>query len=410
MIRTSILILSALTLFGVPPARAASSGLIVTFDNIPNRVRRDNPDLAAARLRVREALGRMKQSGRRSNPELEGGLEGNHHFNEGKIEIGISQRFPVTNRLQLAKTISVIAVKAAEAEIREVERKLVAEARAALVDVLALRQQRAVRQQQAKVAQEFAEFTKGAATDGEISPIDAGQAKLEAARLGGEIRQLQANELAAVGLIKPLLGMKTTDVLNVSGTLPPVALPAGLIDPNRRPDFQAAKLDAQAAAQNVELERARRYDDVEAGFVAGLERSEDAPEGFENEGIIGFRIKFSLPFFDKNEGNIEAAEARAERKQKETIALAHNIRHEADAARKEMVEWGKMLRGIVDNLLPLAAKQAGDAESTYREGLGDLQAILRAREQQLEIESSQVEALRNFHHARVRFEAAVANP
>ncbi|MDP7306586.1 MAG: hypothetical protein QF405_03015, partial [Roseibacillus sp.] len=62
----------ALTVSGLVTARA-SSGLIVTFDNIPHRVRRDNPHLAAARLRIQEAIGRMQQAGRRSNPELEGG-------------------------------------------------------------------------------------------------------------------------------------------------------------------------------------------------------------------------------------------------------------------------------------------------------------------------------------------------
>jgi cobalt-zinc-cadmium efflux system outer membrane protein len=410
MIRSLFILLSASALLGTTIVEAATSGLIVTFDNIPNRVRHDNPDLAAARVRVKEALGRVNQAGRPGNPEVEAGFEHNSAFEEGKLEVGFSQRFPVTNRLFLEKGISLLEVKAAEAEIREVERRLVAEARSALVDVLAFRQQRRLRQQQVEVANELASFTKESAATGEISPIDAGQAKLEAARLTSEIRQLQAREVAAAGLIKPLLGMKTTDALNVSGALPSATFPRGLADPARRPDFQAAKLNAQAAAQAVDLERARRYDDIEAGLVAGLERSEDAPEGFQNEGVIGFRLKFALPFWDKNEGNIQAAEARAERMDKEMVALAHNIRHEADAARAEMIEWDEILRDISDNLLPLAATQAADANRAYREGLGDLQAVLRAREQELQLGASQIEALQSFHHARVRFEAAVANP
>ena len=391
-------------------AEGATPGLIVTFDNIPNRVRNDNPDLAAARYRVNEAMGRMTQSGRLSNPEIELGFERVPEPREAKMEIGLAQRFPVTNRLRLEKGISLIEVKAAEAEIREVERRLVADARAALVDVLAFRQQRAIRQQQIKVAQEFAEYTRGAADEGEISPIEAGQAKLEAARLGGEIRQLQANEIAAIGRIKPLLGMKTTEVLHVSGALPTATFPKGAIDPRRRPDFHAAQLEAQAAAQGVELEKARRYEDVEVGLVGGMERAEDAPEGLENEGFIGIRFKLALPFWDKNEGNIQAAEARAERKRREIVALAHNIKHEAAAAHKEMREWHKILTELSDTLLPLASEQANAADSAYREGLGDFQSVMRAREQQLELMSSQVEALRNFHHSRVRFDAAIANP
>ncbi len=410
MFQPLILTISTLTFLGLAALEAAPTGLIVTLNNIPDRVRRDNPDLAAAHLRIREALGRMKQAGRRSNPELEGGLEGNHHFDEGKIEIGISQRFPVTNRLRLEKDISVLELKAAEAEVREVERLLVAEARSALVEVLAFQQQRKLREQQAEVSAKLAEFTAQAAEKGELSSIDAGQSRLEAARYASEIRQLRAREVAAVGKLKPVLGMTTGEVLNVTGTLPPAVLPGGGADPSRRPDFQAATLDARAAEQAIALEKSRRYDDIEAGIVAGLERSEDAPEGFESEGIVGLRIKVALPFWDRNEGNIEAAEAKAERKKKEADALAHTIRHEANATRREMVEWRRMLAEITDNLLPLAANQAAEAEVAYRDGFTDLQAVLRAREQQLQLASSRIEALRNFHLARVRFEAAAASP
>ena len=61
-------------------------------------------------------------------------------------------------------------------------------------------------------------------------------------------------------------------------------------------------------------------------------------------------------------------------------------------------------------LIPLANEQSELAEGAYRNGQGDLQSVLRAREQQLELSASRVEALRNFHHARIRFEAAIAAP
>ena len=160
--------------------------------------------------------------------------------------------------------------------------------------------------------------------------------------------------------------------------------------------------------RNVALEQSRQYEDIEAGVFAGLERSEDVPEGFDNEGIVGLRLKIPLPLCDKNEGNIDAARARFERKKLEAAALAQSIRHEAKTARDEMIEWDKLLRETTDTLVPLAAEQAALAETAYRDGQGDLQSVLRAREQQLQIALSKLEALRSFHHARVRFEAAIA--
>jgi cobalt-zinc-cadmium efflux system outer membrane protein len=182
------------------------------------------------------------------------------------------------------------------------------------------------------------------------------------------------------------------------------------VDPATRPDFQAAKLNAQAAAQGVALEQARRYDDVEGGLFAAAERTEDAPEGYEDEAIIGLRFKIALPFWNKNEGAIQEAEAKKERMEKEALALGRGIRLEAEAARAEMAEWKRLIDEIDDALLPLAAEQSKLAEDAYRSGQGEIQSVLRSREKRLQLSAAKLDALREFHLARVRHETALAQP
>ena len=391
------------------PLRADPS-VVVTLATVGNRVRAQNPDLAAARLRIQEAVGRMNQSGRLANPEIEAGLEHNPRFREGKLEIGVSQRFPLTDRLRLEKDVSLTELKSSEAEVREVERQIIAKAREAMVKVLASRQRRALLREQSGVSKEFADFLAETAAKGEGSALDAGQAKLEATSLSMEIRQLDASETALVGELKPLLGMRPGEALNVSGSLPSPSLPSSAAGPARRPDFQAAKLNAQAAAQGVALEQARRYDDVEGGLFAAAERTEDAPEGYQNEAIIGLRFKFALPFWNKNEGSIQEAEAKKERTEKETIALGRGIRLEAEAARAEMVEWTRLITEIDSTLLPLADDQSKLAEDAYRNGQGEIQSVLRSREKRLQLSAAKLDALREFHLARVRHESAIGKP
>lgn len=386
---------------------AAEPAVVVTPGNIADRVRSQNPDLAAARLRISEAVGRMTQAGRLDNPELEFGIEHNARFREGRFEIGFSQRFPVTDRLRLEKEITLVELKAAEAEVREVERQLTAKARESLVKVLATRQRRELLREQSAVASQFADFLGETAAKGEGSPIDAGQARIEAASLTTELRQLDAGEVALAGELKPLLGMRAGEALQVSGTLAAPALPAVAVDPAKRPDYQAAALNAQAAATAVSLEQARRYDDIEGGLFAAAERTEDAPEGFENEAIIGLRLKFALPLWNKNEGAIQEAEARKERKEKEVIALGRGIHLEAEAARAEMNEWLRLVTEIDDHLLPLAGEQTTLAETAYRNGQGEIQSVLRARERSLQLAAAKLDALREFHLARIRHEAAL---
>ncbi len=401
----ALLALAAMTF----PLRAEPS-VVVSLASIGDRIRAQNPDLAAARLRVQEAVGRMNQSGRLSNPEIETGLEHNPRFREGKFEVGVSQRFPITDRLRLEKEVSLAELKSSEAEVREVERLLIGQAREAVVKVLATRQRRELLREQIGVSKEFADFLSGIAAKGEGSPLDASQAKLEATSLSMEIRQLDASETALVGELKPLLGMRPGEALGVSGTLPGPSLPSASADPASRPDFQAARLNAQSAAQGVALEQARRYDDVEGGIFAGAERREDAPQGYDNEAIIGLRFKIALPFWDKNEGAVQEAEAKKIRKEKEAIALGRGIRLEAEAARAEMAEWISLIGEIDSTLLPLADEQTKLAEDAYRNAQGEIQSVLRSREKRLQLAAAKLEALREFHLARVRHETALGKP
>jgi cobalt-zinc-cadmium efflux system outer membrane protein len=385
---------------------AAEPGLVVTLDSVGDRVRAQNPNLAAARLRIREAQGRMNQSGRLANPELETGIEHNAEFREGLFEIGLTQRFPLTDRLALEKKVTSIEVKAAEAEVREVERRIIAEAREGVVKVLSIRERRELLGTQSKLSKEFADLLSSIASRGEGSLLDAGQAKLEAASLDVQMRQLDAEETSVVGQIKPLLGMYPAENLLVSGSLPSVVVPASGVEHSRRPDFQAASLEAEAAAEGVALEHSRRQEDVEAGVFVGIERSEDAPDGYENEGIVGLRFKIPLPFWNKNEGNIEEATARAERKDKEAKALGRTIDLEVDGARREMAEWQELLGELNGNLIPLAEEQVAAAEEAIKQGQGEIQTVFRNREKLLQLSAARLDALREYHLARVRYEAA----
>lgn len=394
----------------LPPMLSAQSSVVVTLSSVVDRIRSQNPDLAAARLRIREAVGRANQSGRLPNPEIETSFEHNTSFREGRFEVGFSQRFPVTARLRREKEVSALEIRAAEAEVRETERRIAAEAREGVVKVLAVRERRNLLRQQVDFANQFSTFLAEAAAKGEGSAIDAGQAKLEANGLALELRRIDVEETALLGGLKPQLGMNPGDSLVVSGSLPAAALPAASSDPSRRPDYQIARLEEKAAEQGVALEQLKRREDIEGGLFAAAERREDAPNGYENEAMVGLRFRFPLPFWNKNEGSIQEAEAKTLRKKQAAAALAANIRLEAEAARAEMAQWADMLREIQDTLLPLAGEQSTLAETAYRNGQGEIQTVLRAREKHLEIAVSRLDALREFHLARVRHEAALGKP
>ena len=380
---------------------------IVTLDNVSHFVRKQNPDLAAARMLIKEASGRLAQSGRLSNPELQSSIEHNSRLREGRIEIGISQKFPITNRLQLEKDVSLSELEAAKAEVRETERKLIGRSRELVVNLQASRERRKLLSELIGVSTEFAEFLNKAAEKGEGSTLDAGQAKLETAILSVEIPQLQAREAALMGELKPLLGMRISDPMYVGGDLGDPTLPTKDLKPAMRLDLKAATLTSQAASQQVELEKARRYADVEGGLFFAGEGAEDAPGGYEDEAIIGFQFKIALPLWDKNEGAIQEAKARKKRKDLEVDALRRNINLAAQSTRDEMTKWKRLIEEIDETLLPLAEQQSKFAEEAYRNGQGEIQSVLRTREKRLQLAASKLDALKEFHLARVRHKTAL---
>src|SRR5690606_15967858 len=132
--------------------------------------------------------------------------------------------------------------------------------------------------------------------------------------------------------------------------------------------------------------------DVEAGLFAAAERTEDAPEGYDREALVGFRFRIPLPLWNKNEGAIEEARARSERKDKEATALARSIHLEAEAARTELAQWAKLLEELDRTLVPLAEQQAAAAEDVFRKGQGDVQTVFRSRGKQLELAEARLDA------------------
>lgn len=408
--KSSSLALPCILFFISTPPLEAKEALLVSLQSIPDRVEKQNPDLIAARELIAEAAGRNHQAGRLSNPEL--GIDVTHDpgFHERSLSVGIAQKFPLTKRLALEKAASATSLLAAKAEVHDVERRLTAEARELLIKLLAIGKQKQLLKQQQSLANQLADYINDAAKKGEGSVLDAGQAKLEAAQLTNQLRQLSAESAILNGQLKALLGMTTSEPLIVSGSLPEISPPSRSVNPENRPDLKAAKLNAHAAGQTALLERAKSRDDIEVFLSAGLERTEDAPEGYDTESRFGIGFRIPLPLWNNNEGAIQEADARKNRKQKEVAALAHNIRHEASTAHAEMAEWAKITNEISGNLLPMARKQAELALKAYHEGQGDLQITLRSREQVLNLASARLNALRDFHLAKTRYEAALARP
>jgi len=386
----------------------AEPRLYLSYRTIPMRIEKDNLDLRAARLRIEEAAGRRTQSGRLTNPVVGAEISGADGFRERGLTVSLTQAFPLTNRLSLEKKVTQRDLELARVEVADVKRRLVGDARQALIRFLATLEQRTLRLQQISLAEELAASLKKAADKGELSSLDVGLVKLEVMQLKTEVRQLEAQLKAINGELKPLLGLPVEKPITVGDRFQNLGgMNVANANVLARADLQAARMRIGEAQAKEDLERAKKYSDIEVSIFAGLEREEDAPQGFENEAVIGIGFSLPLPFWNQNEGNIQEAGARLSRRKLELDALTKKAQHEVKAANDELKEWLTLVRQVDAELLPAAEKQYQLVDKSYREGLTDIQTVLRSREKFLQLRQTRIDALSQFYQARARYESAL---
>jgi len=384
-----------------------AAGITLSLDGINERVRRQNPQLVAARIRIEEAHGRLDHAGRLANPDLDFDFAQNVRAPEHGFRLEFMQRFPLTGRLRLEKAISRAQLAAAEAEVRDAERKLVADARVLAVKLLALQHQRAVRVKQIANSRELAEFMLKRVAAGEASAVDASQVQLERGQLDTSLLLLDSERAALLGELRPLLGMRAAESVVITGELPmPGGTPKGAVDPERRGDYQAAQRSADAARESAALAKANKWADIGVGLTAEHTRVEDAPNGLERDTIVGVKFSLPLPLWNANEGRIREANAAAIRAEKEVAALAAQIRGEAAGASGEMAALAKVISSIADDLIPQATQIEEQCRTSYGIGQTAFIEVVRARGGRFELEVQLVTALRDYHLARTRYLAA----
>ncbi|HCN27239.1 MAG TPA: hypothetical protein DIT64_00295 [Verrucomicrobiales bacterium] len=385
-----------------------SLALTLSLDEVASRARTHHPALKAARLAVEEARGRQLGAGRLANPSLGYDFQNQSNLSPQTGVVSLDQSFPLTRRLSLEKKLTSQMVVAAELEVRDSERRLVAEAKSQAVRLLTLSRQRQLRQQQMDLAQKLADFASDRAEAGEVSPLDARQVQLDSQKLRIESRLLEAASVAVLGQLKPMLGLRSEEPLTLTGGLPTLELPPAS-SWRQRPDYRLAQTKAEAAQTGQQLARARRIPDVTAGLFGAHEMQDVTSAQRESTGFVGFRFSIPLPLWNRNQGEIAETAASAERARLEAEALAVQIHGEAGTARREMETNASIVRETRETLVPLAVQHSAEMEKAYKNGQTDLLSVLRSRDQRLQLESAALDAERDFHLARIRYEAATSH-
>ncbi len=326
-----IIVLSALSLKAQPP------DTVMSLSYAKARLMKANLSLLASYYDIDIAKAAVIQARLWNNPYFvfNGDLYSNEaneyfHFRNQhlmQVEQTISYAGKHINTVKLAR----VGVEMAEKQMEDVLRGLLLEVSNTYSDLAALQKKQILYQQ---VIQSYDRLMAATHKQLEVGAISLA----EALRLESEYVTVKTDALEnynekenVVSYLRTLLRLPQDTSFYVEQKLPAVADtfdPAALAEQaiTLRPDLVAKKINIKYQERNLKLQRSTAVPDITLGFQP-RDRGSNYVRPYQ-----GFNAEFSLPFFDRNQGEIKAAQFGVKKSQLEFEQIENQVRNEVSAA------------------------------------------------------------------------------
>lgn len=405
MTRTSLLLLTVLL---TPFSYRLSAAAPLTAEEAVARALEYHPALRGASLAVEEARGTAQQAGLPPNPELEVGVESwsvsGNRDNSLEFLAGISQTLPLSGARRTARRAGLAGADAAGLEEASLRREITAEIETLFYKTLAAQERAAIAEDNCGRQETLVELTRKRFEVGDIPEVDYMRASAEQARYQAELQEriLERDSLRAQ--LAHLCGIAPGDVAECSGTLAPSpeTLPsaAGMEEQLLNSPRHRARLMRETQASE-EADAVRRAALPEPNLRVGLRRDTG-----ERSNALDVGLSFGLPLFDRNQGALTAARARAQRIRAENeAALREEIRqaiallNEARSAlssteqlRSSVLSQQEAARDALEQALQLGGATLFEVLAEYR-GISETKRVLLDKETQARLALIELAAL-----------------
>jgi cobalt-zinc-cadmium efflux system outer membrane protein len=388
-----------------------------------------NPDLRAARLDIDIARGDLRQAGvlLRANPEADVLTRGLG------TEVSLGQEIEIAGQRGARRAAARAGLERATAEVTDAARTTLGDVDRAFYGFVAADRRTALAEDVLSLNQRLAEVAQRQLQAGEISRLDFNLATVEFGRARGRALAARRERAVIMNELRRLLGLDyaTPIVPVVDSTLvPPVATDAAAgtgraltAAPPRATasgspvsaagslhDLRRTTLDSSAhdtAALDVDsltaLALSRRPDlaeraaaEREAGAQVSVARREAFPnlvlrassEPVEGTNARALRpgLGFTLPMFNRNQGEVEARRAAARQAELERSSLVARVRAEAARAVATYRSASAEAEVLETTVLAPARENRRLLEIAYREGKVGLPVLLLIRNQVIDAE------------------------
>lgn len=387
-----------------------------------------NAELLAARQRITEAQGLLRQAGFRPNPGFEftvgtGSFLGSS--GEREASVGYSHVFELGRKRQRRIEVSELGIKLARLEIADRERQVRADVGMRYGEALAAIRNLDIAQRQLQLNQETFQITQARVREGEAPTIDQALLQVEVGRLESDRTLFESQVVRALLAVRPLAGITTDEPLRLNGTLRAMPVAISLEQAlekavESRPDLQAVKLEGTLRDAETRAARAEavpnvittgRYMRNTSEFPQRGLNSAGAPVGLRDlDNIVTAGVSIILPVRNRNQGNIAAAEARRESARLRSQFVAQVVAQEVRSAYNRYQAAQQALRIFDERVLDRAQDNLRIIRTAYNSGELRLFDVLNEQRRLIDTQRAYTDVLREYFVAVVELERAVGAP
>ncbi len=407
----ALLLLFAFT--GLVFAEENSGAGTITLRESLARAAESNPGLKALAYELRISEGRREQAGLRPNPRLSLELEnfpGSGEFADGdgaEITLALSQIIELGDKRQLRVGVEQAGYGVVESDIAIRRLDLAAEVLRRFI--------RALGDQEFLAAQrlrlELAEQTL-ATVESRVKAARSPVAELHRARAARDRalldeRRIETDLLVSLHRLSALWGETQTSITAVKAdllTLPAVSDFDQLLAATRESaDVQSLLSEARMRDAELRLAEAQRRPDVTLG--AGIRRLEQT-----NDVAMVFSVELPLALYDRNQGNIRAAQARREQADAVFEARLNQAQAELFGFHQQLLQaraQTEFLRGQVLPELELALQQT---QVAYERGRYSYLELADAQRNLMEVREAIIDSATRYHGILAEIERITGQP
>lgn len=354
---------------------------VVSFQEAKARLIRANLSLLASYYDIDIAKAGVIQARIWNNPYFvfNGDLYSNEaneyfHFRNQHL-LQVEQTFSYagkhTNTVKLAR----IGVEMAEKQMEDVLRSLLFEVGNVYSDLAALQEKEFLYRQVLKSYDKLMDATRKQLEVGAISVTEALRLESEYLAVKTEALGNKNEKEKVLADFRVLLRLPEDTTVYVEQRTPMVASQFDLTQLTQqaltiRPDVQARKIDIRYQERNLKLQRSTGVPDIKLAYQP-RDRGSNYVRPYQ-----GFNVEFNIPLFDRNQGEIKAAQFNVRKSSLQYDQIENQVRNEVKAAFNRYQNSNAGLANYSNELLDrLKALNASTNENFQKRNISLLQFI-----------------------------------